>query len=305
MMAAVGTTNKSARSAASKVALIMGIANQHSIAWSCLERFLIKAGTGNNEWNIIYTVQTEKNRSKVQSMIEKRLLANNHNDNNNNNNNNIKERIVGGYVCDVTQPSSMESFFREALPEVLHDKDGMSLQAVVHSLAYAPNLRTPLLQTTKQDFLEAHEVSSYSLIQVSKEVLPHVQQGSSGSSSSITTLSYLGSERAIPGYNVMGPAKASLESVVRGLALELGGFNIRVNAVRAGPVPTLSSKGGITGFDVMRKDVQQRAPLGNISGSQVADTVYHVAADASGMTGQIIDVDGGYSIVAGPPATAI
>jgi enoyl-[acyl-carrier protein] reductase I len=311
MMMAAGATYRSAGSAASKVVLIMGIANQHSIAWSCLERFLLKSGT-DNEWNIIYTVQTEKNRSKVQSMIEKRLLlSNNHNDNNHNNN--IKERILGGYVCDVTQPSSMESFFREALPEVLYDKhDMLSIQAVVHSLAYAPNLRTPLLQTTKQDFLEAHEVSSYSLIQVSKEVLPHVQQGSSGgssssssSSSSITTLSYLGSERAIPGYNVMGPAKASLESVVRGLALELGGFNIRVNAVRAGPVPTISSKGGIAGFDVMRNDVQQRAPLGNISASQVADTVYHVAADASGMTGQIIDVDGGYSIVAGPPATAI
>mmetsp|Transcript_6963 Transcript_6963/g.14164 ORF Transcript_6963/g.14164 Transcript_6963/m.14164 type:complete len:210 (+) Transcript_6963:127-756(+) len=140
--------------------------------------------------------------------------------------------------------------------------------------------------------------------------------GESDNSKSITTLSYLGADRGIPGYHAMGPAKASLESIVRGLALELGqhrcgnkhndgcrarGPMVRVNAVRAGPIPTLSSKGGIAGFERMRRDVELRAPLGNVSASQVASTVYHLAAEAGGMTGQTIDVDGGYSIVGGPP----
>jgi enoyl-[acyl-carrier protein] reductase I len=242
----------------------------------------------------VYTVQTDKYLSKVQSLIEGRLGR-------------FNGRVLGGYVCDVTRPSSMDVFFRQALPDLLHDNDG-TLRTVVHSLAYAPNLRTTtLLQTGRDDFLLAHDVSSYSLIQVAREVVPYLQDEAGGDhhrdggGGSITTLSYLGSQRAIPGYNVMGPAKASLEAVVRGLALEVGKYGVRVNAVRAGPIPTLSSRGGIARFDVMRGDVQDRAPLGNVTASQVAATLYHVAADAAGVTGQVIDVDGGYSIVAGPP----
>jgi len=186
---------------------------------------------------------------------------------------------------------------------------------VIHSLAFAPELKNPLIETTREAYLDAHEVSAYSLIQVARESIPYLHKnGNKNCSSSITTLSYLGAGRAIPGYNIMGPAKASLESIVRGLALELGQQQptqnqqrvehpiIRVNCVRAGPIPTLSSKGGITGFDRMRQDVRTRAPLGNVSASTVAATVYHVAAEACGMTGQTIEVDGGYSIVARPPS---
>jgi enoyl-[acyl-carrier protein] reductase I len=183
-------------------------------------------------------------------------------------------KILGGFSCDVTDPASMEAFFRGALPEILRKQSPASsslslsveqeqeitpLNAVIHSLAFAPNLKTPLLETTRESFLHAHEVSAYSLIQVAKESLPYLQASyqyrCSGDPDitlacpSLTTLSYLGATRAIPGYNVMGPAKASLESVMRGLALELGSFDkmgankrpIRVNAVRAGSLPTLSS----------------------------------------------------------------
>jgi enoyl-[acyl-carrier protein] reductase I len=309
-----------------KISLIMGVANQRSIAWSCMERFLQK------DWYVIYTVQSDKSKERVEKMLDKAKFRNGDN-------------ILGGFACDVTDAASMETFFQEKLPETLHHSALLQtelqslahppLHAVIHSLAFAPNLKTPLLETTKDSFLEAHDVSAYSLIQVARESLPYLQasykaqQCSIGetdevvppaASPSLTTLSYLGSARAIPGYNVMGPAKASLESVVRGLALELGSINhahneteennsnpcgpIRVNAVRAGPLPTVSSKGGIAGFERMRQDVETKAPLGNVTASQVASSVYHLAAEAYGVTGQTIDVDGGYSIVAGPDAAS-
>lgn len=341
-----------------KVALIMGVANQRSIAWSCVQAFLQRTDTN---WRILLSYQhdDDKTRSKIQSLImaaetgrQRRadgVVGG--------------SRILGAFPCDVTDDASVKTFFHEALPEALHrcyhqdesGRDDLSspvvsseepqLNAVIHSIAFAPELKRPLLETTRHAFLTAHEISAYSLIQVARESLPymttyrrttaaaasstanssstttlspldndtqHHMCGGGHNTTSITTLSYLGAARAIPGYNVMGPAKASLESVVRGLALEMGGggqqnnnnssiINVRVNAVRAGPIPTLSSKGGIANFDSMRRDVEKRAPLGrNVSAEQVASTVYHVAAEAEGMTGQTIDVDGGYSVVAGP-----
>ena len=294
-----------------RVALIMGVANQRSIAMSCIESFLKRGG-----WDVIFTVQNDKARSKVQKIIEQQQLGSQ-----TRHMHGIEGgqggKILGGFVCDVSDKRSTELFFRESLPEILQAEES-NLQAVIHSIAFAPDLRKPLLETSREAFLEAHEISAYSLIQVARESMPFLGRAGQGtvegyddctSCSSITTLSYLGANRAIPGYHAMGPAKASLESIVRGLALELGQHRntnasndtiVRVNAVRAGPIPTISSKGGIAGFERMRDDVKQKAPLGNITASQVATTVYHVAAEASGMTGQTIDVDGGYSTVGGP-----
>lgn len=291
----------------SRVALIMGVTNQRSIAWSCLQRFLLdgNSGTDHRPWKILLTCQNDKIRTKVESMVRGASTDNG-------------RAVIGTFSCDVTDPTSMQSFFQEALPEVLMTEK-LFVDAVVHSIAFAPNLKThSLLETTAEDFAIAHAVSAYSLVDVARQVFPHLachkEYERNGSTSSITTLSYLGAERAIPGYNVMGPAKASLESIVRGLALELGAGNqnhqgekprrrhgVRVNAVRAGPIPTVSSKGGIADFQDMLQDVEDRAPLGrNVTSTEVAATVYHVAAEASGLTGQTIDVDGGYSIVAGP-----
>ncbi len=268
----------------------MGVANQRSIAMSCMESFLQKG-----DWDIVYTVQNETARSKVQRIIEKEMTTQ------------TRDMVLGDFVCDVADPRSTEVFFREILPEVLHNHQG-SLEAVIHSIAFAPDLRKPLMETSREAFLEAHNISAYSLIEVARESLPLLgAQDATTTTTSITTLSYLGAERAIPGYHAMGPAKASLESIVRGLSLELGQHNpssnmpiIRVNAVRAGPIPTLSSKGGIAGFHRMRQDVHTKAPLGNISVCEVGATVYHVAAEATGITGQTINIDGGYSVVGGP-----
>jgi len=299
------TSASATKSITRKVALIMGVANQRSIAMSCMESFLQKG-----DWDVVLTTQNEKTLTKVQKIIDQT---------NSNRNINQYGEVLGVFSCDVTDPLSTKKFFHESLQETIHNNNNnqYEIKAVIHSLAFAPELKNPLIATTREAYLDAHEVSAYSLIQVARESIPYLHgNGIKNCSSSITTLSYLGAGRAIPGYNIMGPAKASLESIVRGLALELGQQQhqptqnqrrvehpiIRVNCVRAGPIPTLSSKGGITGFDRMRQDVRTRAPLGNVSASQVAATVYHVAAEACGMTGQTIEVDGGYSIVARPPS---
>jgi enoyl-[acyl-carrier protein] reductase I len=341
----ISTRNNNTHNNNKKVALIMGVANQRSIAWNCIQSFLQYRPTV--DWDVILTYQydNDKIKSKIQSLIDKHQQQQSIG-----NSRGSAGRILGAYPCDVTDDASVGTFFHDALPEALHrcyhhnnnnnnnigddnyDNDASlsnepQLNAVIHSIAYAPDLKRPLLGTTKEGFLLAHEVSSYSLIQVARESVPYMKWTNddtttqstttpSMTTTSITTLSYLGAIRAIPGYNCMGPAKASLESVVRGLALEMGGgqqqrpqevitnsttLRVRVNAIRAGPIPTLSSKGGIANFDLMRHEVERRAPLGrNVTADEVASTVYHVAAEAGGMTGQIIDVDGGYSTVMGP-----
>lgn len=277
-----------------KIALIMGVANKRSIAWHCVESF-VRQG-----WRVILTCQNEKTLSNAQPLLNAHGTS-----------------IMGAMECDVLKdfdllsnvsnstqsPSSTDStLFKQRLADILLDEP---LSAVVHSLAHAPNLKTtPLLQTTREDFLAAHEVSAYSLIEVARQTSPFFGSTSpkddSNAMGSITALSYLGAVRAIPGYNVMGPAKASLESIVRGLALEMAP-TIRVNAVSSGPLPTISAKGGIAHFDQMQRDVRDKAPLGNITANQVASTIHFLSTDdASGITGQTLYVDGGYSIVSGP-----
>ena len=335
----------------SRVALIMGVANQRSIAWSCVQRFLLDHGCttngqGQRPWKLILTCQNDKICSKVDTMAKSLIGVDPEADNRNEN------PFLGIRSVDVSDPISMKTFFHEQLPEILqNDSSGSSssssssssIDAVVHSIAFAPNLKKhSLLKTTQEDFMIAHQISSYSLIDVTRNVLPYMNPCSTTSTtnsgdgdgdggvsnnntttttSSITTLSYLGSELVIPGYNVMGPAKASLESVVRQLAYELGAYHssggvgvganddgihptsrtVRVNAIRAGPISTISSKGGISNFQEMLRDVESRSPMRrNVTPEEVASTVYHVAAEATGLTGQTINVDGGYSIVSGP-----
>lgn len=227
------------------------------------------------------TYQNDSIQSKVESLVTKETATREENN------------ILGGFICDVSSQSSVEEHLPLQLADLLQDRP---LDAVVHSLAHAPNLKTPLLQTSMEYFAKAHEISSYSLISVARATQPFL----CNTSSSITALSYLGAVRAIPGYHSMGPAKASLEAVVRGLAVEMAPTT-RVNAVSAGPIATLSSKGGIANFGSMLEEVRQRAPLGTVTPEQVGSTVQFLASDeATGITGQTIYVDGGYSIVGGP-----
>jgi enoyl-[acyl-carrier protein] reductase I len=216
---------------------------------------------------------------------------------------------------------------------------------MVHAVAFGNLKGKSLLQTSRHDFLQAQDVSAFSLLELTQAALQSGILSPQSKSQdddiihnnvtrSITTLSYLGAHRAMAGYHVMGPAKASLEAVVRGLALELGSSGnssnnssgtgtdighggICVNAVSAGPIATLSSKGGIDNFSAMKDHATRRAPMGAVSASQVASMVTYLAnqpttttifggssgcigGGGGGITGQTIYVDGGYSSVDGP-----
>lgn len=250
-----------------KTALIMGVANRRSIAWACVRSFLEK------DYNIVFTYQNERFEKAVKDLMDSTSFS----------------HCLHALPCQVE--TDIPLLFQERLPELLGGDDEVCLDAIVHSIAYAPNMKdNSLLDTSRNDFLLAHAISSYSFLEVARH----------SNTRSLTALSYLGAVRAVPHYTIMGPAKASLESLVRGLALELGTKNTRVNAVSAGPLSTLAAR-GIRGISCMREDVERRAPLKrNITAEEVADTVVFLS-QATGITGQTIYVDGGYSIVAGPP----
>jgi enoyl-[acyl-carrier protein] reductase I len=165
----------------------------------------------------------------------------------------------------------------------------------VHSIAFAnpEDLSRPFLETSRDGFLLAQEVSAYSLVTVSRAIAPLMANGGS-----VTTLTYLGSTRVVQNYNVMGVAKASLEASVRYLAADLGPKNIRVNAISAGPVKTASAR-GIRDFSKVLGSVAALAPLRrNTDPAEVADTAVFLASDLSrGVTGNIVYVDSGFQII--------
>jgi enoyl-[acyl-carrier protein] reductase I len=162
----------------------------------------------------------------------------------------------------------------------------------VHAIGFAPNIKNPVLQTAREDFRVAHDVSVYSLIALSRAAVPLMTEGGS-----ILTLTYYGAEKVVPGYNIMGPAKAALESTVRYLAAELGSKNIRVNAISAGAIKTLAAR-GIGDLQTMLDASAQRAPLHrNVDALEVGKTALFLASDlASGITGEITFVDCGVNI---------
>lgn len=251
-----------------KTALIMGVANRRSIAWACVRSFL------EIDYNVIFTYQNERFQKTAENLMDSTKTRPNNR--------------IHALPCNVE--SEIPLLFQQRLPELL-GKDNVCLDAIVHSIAYAPDMKeSSLLTTTREAFTIAHEISAYSFLEVAKY----------SNTQSLTALSYLGAVRAVPSYNVMGPCKASLESLVRGLALELGSRGTRVNAVSSGPLSTISGR-GITGLSIIQADVEVRAPLKrNITQEEVADTVRFIATQATGITGQTIYVDAGYSIVAGP-----
>jgi enoyl-[acyl-carrier protein] reductase I len=261
-----------------KTALIMGVANRRSIAWACVRSFL------EHDYNVIFTYQNERFKKTAENLIESCARASCHPTTTTT----TTTQRIRALPCNVE--SEIPLLFQQGLPELLSN-DNVSLDAIVHSIAYAPNMKeSSLLTTSREDFCMAHDVSAYSFLEVAQY----------SNTQSLTALSYLGAVRAVPHYSVMGPCKASLESLVRGLALELGSRGTRVNAVSSGPLSTISGR-GITGLSEIQADVELRAPLKrNITADEVADTVRFIATQATGITGQTIYVDGGYSIVAGP-----
>lgn len=192
--------------------------------------------------------------------------------------------------CDVTDDEQIKQAFaagQEALGEI---------DFIIHSIAFAAReaLHNPFYQTSRADFLQAMEISAYSLVALAQHGMPHLREGGG-----LLTLTYLGSDRVIPGYNVMGVCKAALESSMRYLAAELGREKaVRVNAISAGPVQTLSAA-GVGGFSKVLDHHPTKAPLErNIKGGEVGNAGLYLLSDlSSGVTGEIHYVDAGYNIV--------
>jgi enoyl-[acyl-carrier protein] reductase I len=247
-----------------RTALVLGVANRWSLAY-CISQALVREGA-----KLVITYQGERQRETVEQLGEELGAT----------------RVLS---CDVTQEQDLAEL-TEALKNEFHRVD-----TVVHSIAFASreDLSRPFLETSRDGYLLAQEVSAYSLVSVSRAVAPLMEGGGS-----IMTLSYLGAVRVIPNYNVMGVAKAALEASVRYLANDLGPANIRVNAISAGPIKTASAR-GIKDFSSVLDQVASRAPLRrNTDPGEVADTAVFLASDLGrGVTGNVLYVDGGYQII--------
>ena len=246
-----------------KTALVLGVANKWSIAYAIAASFVREGAS------LIITYQNERQRATVEELGAE-LKA---------------ERVLS---CDVTKPEELESLASDLKAA------GKGLDAIVHSIAFAnkEDLSRSFLDTSRDGYLLAQEVSAYSLVAVSRALAPLMTEGGS-----ITTLTYIGSVRVVQNYNVMGVAKAALEACVRYLASDLGPSNIRVNAISAGPIKTASAR-GIKDFSKVLENVAAMTPLRrNTDPAEVGDTAAFLASDLGrGVTGNIIYVDAGFQI---------
>ncbi len=247
-----------------KTAVIFGLANKRSIAWAIAQK-LQQAG-----WRLAITYQNERLELEAKDLVAQLPGA-------------------AGFMCDVTQDEQIARLFEE-----LESRYGV-LHGLVHSIGFAPesDLKGEFVNTTREGFRIAHDISVYSLIAVARAALPLMTSGGG-----IVTLTYYGAEKVVPRYNVMGVAKAALEATVRYLANDLGPKAIRVNAISAGPIKTLASR-GISGLGDMLKVHAERSPLKrNVDPAEVGSTAAFLLSDAgSGITGETIYVDCGYNIM--------
>jgi enoyl-[acyl-carrier protein] reductase I len=248
-----------------KRALVIGVANDHSLAWSIAQE-LHKQGA-----KIALTYQGEALKKRVEPLAEQ-----------------VGASIIG--ELDVTVDEQIEA----TMAKVKALWGGLDM--LVHAVAFAEreDLRDRFLNVSRKNFARSLEISAYSLVALARAAEPLMEP----KGGSILTLTYLGAVRAIPNYNMMGVAKAALEACVRYLANDLGPKNIRVNAISAGPARTLSSS-AIRDFHAMAHEVEQRAPLRRaMKNEEVGTMAAALLSDlASGMTGQTVYVDVGYSIV--------
>jgi enoyl-[acyl-carrier protein] reductase I len=250
-----------------KNALVFGVANDHSIAWG-IARALREHGA-------------RVGFSSVESLIERRVRP-------------LAASIGSTFVeaCDVRDDAALKTVFDRWGSQV------GGLDILVHALAFArkEDLDGAFVDTSRDGFAVALEVSAYSLVALAREARPHLRQGAS-----ILTLSYYGAEKVVAQYNVMGVAKAALEASVRYLAADLGPSGVRVNAISAGPVRTVAAH-GIAGFRTMYGSFRDVAPLrSNITIEDVAGAAVWLASDLSRqVTGETVHVDGGFNIMGVP-----
>ena len=248
-----------------KTALIFGVANHRSIAWS-IAQALAKEGA---RLALTYQDRMEKYVRDLAATIPGTIVM----------------------PCDVQNDEQLDTAFKEV------GETFGGLDILIHCVAFAPKaaMDGSFLETSRSDFNTALDISAYSLVAMAQRARPLMQTRGGGS---IITLTYMASERVMPKYNVMAVAKAALECNVRYLAYELGEFNIRVNAISAGPLNTLAAR-GVSGFTTMRDHMGLVAPLRrNIEQSEVGDTALFLCSPLSrGVTGDILFVDAGYNIM--------
>lgn len=248
-----------------KTGVVFGVANKRSLAWAIARRAADEGA------RIALTYQGERLEENARELAAS-----------------LKDPVV--LPCDVTKDEDIAAVFASIKREF------GALDFVVHGVAYAlrEELEGEYLNTSREGYRIAQDVSVYSLTAIAREATPLME----GRSGSVLTLTYLGGERVIPGYNVMGVAKAALDMSARYLAENLGQRGIRVNVLSAGPVKTLASA-GIGGFSKILEHMRNRAPLRrNIDQSEVADAAMFLLSDMSrGVTGETLHVDCGYNIM--------
>lgn len=244
--------------------IIMGVANDRSIAWAIAQSLAAQGA------RLAFTYESERVEGRVRKLADT-----------------IPNSLV--LPCNVTVDSELD-----ALGEKLREEFGV-LHGLVHSIAFAKaeDLAGQFVETSRDGFALANDISVYSLVASAQRLAPLMTEGGS-----IITMTYMGSERVMRNYNMMGVAKAGLEAAVRYLANDFGPQGIRVNAISAGPIRTLAAK-GISDFNSILKEVEEKAPLRKTTETaEVGDTALFLASHLSrGITGEVIFVDGGYNIV--------
>ncbi len=247
-----------------KVAVIFGLANKRSIAWGIAQR-LHQAGA-----KLAIGYQNERMKAEAEDLINDLPGAH-------------------GFQCDLSNDAEIETTFAEL------GKKFPKIDVLVHAVAFAPasELRGEFINTTREGFRLAMDISVYTLVAVTRAAVPFMSEGGS-----VMTMSYYAAEKVVPNYNVMAVAKAGLESTVRYLAWNLGPKNIRVNAISAGPIKTLAAR-GVGDLSEMMKTHADRAPLHrNVDQLEVGGLALFLASDLSGaITGETIYVDCGYNIM--------
>ena len=250
-------------SLASKVGLIVGIANKRSIAWAIAQAAAAEGAS------LVLTYQGERLEENVRELAAQ-----------------LPSAVV--LPCDVTNDAQIDAVFAET------ERQFGGVDFLVHGAAFAQreDLAAPFVETSREGFRVALDVSAYSLVALSRRAAPMMERRGGGS---ILTLTYLGSERVFPNYNVMGVAKAALEASVRYLATDLGPKGIRVNAISAGPIKTLAAA-GIAGFSTILQTYRDRAPLRRtVEAAEVADAAIFLLGPAGrAVTAEVLMVDAGY-----------
>ena len=245
-----------------KRGVVLGVANNKSIAWACAQMCLEHGA------ELAFNYLGDSQEKRVRELVK-----------------DIPGVLT--FPCDVSKDVEIENFFKSI------QQKWDNIDFVIHSVAYTDkeNLKDKFMVVSRESFASTLDVSAYSLVAVAKVAAPLMKNGGS-----IVTMSYYGAEKVVPRYNVMGVAKAALESCAKYLALDLGEFGIRVNAVSAGPIRTLSSS-AIPGIKDMLENAQKFAPLKrNVTTEDVARSSLYLLSDlSSGVTGEVIHVDCGYN----------